>query len=116
MIEYLSHGYTLTDQALQRAIDYDHKNGISQRFYNILNSALGTAQSYDQKLGVTQRAATIDEKYAIHERAKSTATGLWTYFENALGTPTGKKVRSFYDDRRKEVLEIHNEARRYFFV
>jgi RNA recognition motif-containing protein len=111
--EYLSHGYTLTDQALQRAIDYDHKNGISQRFYNVLNSALVTAQSYDQKLGVTQRAAAVDEKYAIQERAKSTATGLWQYFENALDTPTGKKVRSFYDDRRKDVLDIHTEARRY---
>jgi len=35
-----------------------------------------------------------------------------TYFENALGTPTGKKVRAFYDDRRKDALDIHAEARR----
>jgi len=31
--EYLSHGYTVTDQALQRAIDYDHTHGLSKRFY-----------------------------------------------------------------------------------
>jgi len=112
LAEYLSQGYTLTDQALQKAIEYDHKNGISKRFHALLNSALGTAHTYDQKLGVTSRAVAVDEKYAIHERAKSTATGLWRYFENALDTPTGKKVRSFYDDRKKEALEIHNEARR----
>jgi hypothetical protein len=35
------------------------------------------------------------------------------YFENALDTPTGKKVRTFYDDRKKEALDIHAEARRY---
>jgi hypothetical protein len=34
------------------------------------------------------------------------------YFENALDTPTGKRVRTFYDDRRKDVLDIHTEARR----
>ena len=54
----------------------------------------------------------VDEKYGIQNRAKSGISGLMRYFENALGTPTGKKVRTFYDDRRKEVLEIHNEARR----
>jgi len=112
LAEYLSHGYTLTDQALQRAIDYDHQTGISQRFYNLLNNAIGTVQGVDQKLGVTQRAVAVDEKYAIQERAKSTASGLMRYFENALDTPTGKKVRGFYDDRRKDVLQIHAEARR----
>jgi hypothetical protein len=91
----------------------DHTHGISKRFYGLLNSALGTAAAADQKLGVTQRAAAVDEKYAIQEKAKSTATGFMQYFETALDTPTGKKVRAFYDDRRKEALDIHNEARRY---
>jgi hypothetical protein len=112
-IEYLSHGYTLTDQALQKAIEYDQTHGLSARFYNLLNGAIGTAQGVDQRLGVTQRAVAVDEKFAIQEKAKSTASGLMRYFENALGTPTGKKVRSFYDDRKKEALEIHAEARRY---
>lgn len=108
----MSHGYTLTDHALHKAIDYDHTHGISKRFYGLLNTALGTAQDVDHKFGVTQRAAAVDEKYAIQERARSTATGLMRYFETALDTPTGKRVRTFYDDRRKDVMDIHNEARR----
>jgi len=115
LLEYLSHGYTLTDQALRKAIDYDHTHGLSKRFYSLLNAALGTAQGVDQKLGVTSKAVAVDEKYAIHERAKSTATGLMRYFETALDTPTGKRVRTFYDDRKKEVLDIHAEARRYYY-
>jgi len=98
---------------LNKAIDYDHTHGLSKRFYGLLNSALGTAQGVDQKFGVTQRAVAVDEKFSIQEKAKSTATGLMRYFEHALGTPTGQKVRSFYDDRKKEALEIHAEARRY---
>jgi len=110
--EYLSHGYTLTDQALQKAIEVDHTHGISKRFYGLLNNVLGTAQGVDQKFGVTQKAVAVDEKYAIQEKAKSTATGLMRYFESALDSPTGKKVRSFYDDSRKQALDIHAEARR----
>jgi len=110
--EYLSHGYTLTDQALQKAIEVDHTHGISKRFYGLLNAALGTAQGVDQKLGVTQRAVAVDEKFSIQEKAKSTATGLMRYFESALDSPTGKKVRTFYDDSKKQALDIHAEARR----
>jgi hypothetical protein len=73
---------------------------------------VSTAQTYDQKLGVTQRAQTMEDKYAITNKAKSAGHGLFRYFESALDTPAGQKVRSFYDDRRKEVMEIHNEARR----
>jgi len=91
----------------------DHTHGISKRFYGLLNNVLGTAQGVDQKLGVTQKAVAVDEKYAIQEKAKSTATGLMRYFESALDSPTGKKVRSFYDDSRKQALDIHAEARRY---
>jgi hypothetical protein len=106
----------LTDQALQKAVDYDHNHGLSKHFYKLLNTALGTAQGVDQKLGVTQRAVAVDEKYAIQERAKSTATGLMRYFENALDTPTGKRVRTFYDDRKKDVFDIHTEARRFILL
>jgi hypothetical protein len=98
---------------LQKAIEIDHTHGISKRFHGVLNSALGTAQAADQRFGVTQRAAAVDEKYSIQEKAKSGMSGFMRYFETALDTPTGKRVRTFYDDRRKEVLEIHNEARRY---
>jgi len=110
--EYLSHGYTLTDQALQKAIEYDHKNGISKKFYGLLNSVLGTAQGVDQKLGVTSRATKVDEKYSIQDKVKETAGGLMRYFENALDTPTGKRVRTFYDDSSKQIMDIHTEARR----
>ena len=54
----------------------------------------------------------MDEKYGIQDRAKGGFSGLMRYFENALDTPTGKRVRTFYDDRRKEALDIHTEARR----
>ena len=38
--------------------------------------------------------------------------GLNSYFEKALGTPTGQKLASFYTQSDKQVRDIHAEARR----
>lgn len=35
-----------------------------------------------------------------------------SYFEKALDTPTGRRVRDFYIQSEKQVQDIHNEARR----
>ena len=35
-----------------------------------------------------------------------------SYFEQALGTPTGQRVRNFYASGNKQVMDVHNEARR----
>lgn len=34
------------------------------------------------------------------------------YYSKALGTPVGQKVRLFYTSTSKQVLDIHEEARR----
>jgi len=54
--EYLAHGYAITDMTSQRAIDLDHKHGISTRF-------LETLQKFDQKTKATQSAKAVDQKY-----------------------------------------------------
>lgn len=35
-----------------------------------------------------------------------------SYFEKALGTPTGQKLAAFYTSGDKQVRDIHTEARR----
>ena len=103
--EYLAHGYALSDQAIQRAIALDQKHGISSRFTNALTS-------FDDKYKATDRAKGLDESYKISHRATDAWTGLNSYFEKAMGTPTGQKLVSFYAKGDKEVRDIHNEARR----
>lgn len=54
--EYLAHGYIITDQTAEKAIDLDKKHGISNRF-------LETLQKLDQKVQATSKAKVVDEKY-----------------------------------------------------
>jgi RNA recognition motif-containing protein len=103
--EYLAHGYTVSDQAIQQAIALDNKHGFSNKFTNALTN-------FDTKFKATDRAKGIDEKYNITNQASTGWRGLTSYFEKALDTPTGQKVRDFYAQTDKQVRDIHTEARR----
>jgi hypothetical protein len=103
--EYLAHGYTLSDGVIQRAIALDSQHGFSNRF----TSALA---QFEDKYKATDKAKAVDHKYGVTERTMSAWAGLNSYFEKALNTPTGQKVRSFYVEGDKQVRDVHNEARR----
>jgi hypothetical protein len=103
--EYLAHGYTISDSAIQKAITLDNKHGLSSRFTNAL-------ANFDQKYKATDKAKNVDASYGVTERAMIGWRGLNSYFEKALDTPTGQKVRAFYAQSDKQVRDIHAEARR----
>jgi hypothetical protein len=103
--EYLAHGYTVSDQVIERALQLDKKHGVSQRFTNALSS-------FDQKYKATDTAKSVDTKYGVSDKATSVWGGLTSYFEKAIGTPTGQKIREFYIQGDKQVRDVHTEARR----
>jgi len=107
--EYLAHGYVIGDQGIQKALDLDHKHGVSAKFLN-------TLQTLDQKYAIQQKAATTDSKYQVTQKAQNVASTVWgglsSYYEKAAGTPTGQKFVNFYTQQQKQAIDIHNEAKR----
>jgi len=103
--EYLAHGYVLSDQALTRALDLDKQHGISNRFTAAL-------QKYDEKYRVTDKAKSVDQSYGVSNRGMQAWAGLNSYFEKAINTPQGQKLVDFYSKGNRQVMDIHNEARR----
>lgn len=95
----------MSDQVIQRAIQLDQKHGFSQKF-------TGALAGFDQKYKATDTAKSMDNKYGVSERAMSAWGGLSSYFEKAMGTPTGQRIREFYLQGDKQVRDVHNEARR----
>ncbi|KAK4993160.1 Protein vip1 [Elasticomyces elasticus] len=102
--EYLAHGYVISDKAIERAIALDNQHGISNRFMNALTN-------FDSKFKATEKAQAVDQKYGVTDKAYSGWRGLNSYFDKAMGTPTGQKVRQFYSVGNKQVIDVHNEAR-----
>ncbi|KKA30436.1 hypothetical protein TD95_005238 [Thielaviopsis punctulata] len=105
LAEYLAHGYVVGDAALEHAIELDKKHNVSQRFF-------ATLQGLDSKYKATDRARATDETYGISTRGRGLLFGLNSYFEKAVGTPTGKKIAKFYEEGSKQAQDIHAEARR----
>jgi len=109
LAEMLAQGYVIGDTALEKAIAFDKSAGLTSRFYNLLSTL-------DAKLHATDRAKATDQTYHITDKAANltnTATSTFSrYFEKFAGTPTGHKIRAFYEEGEKQVLDVHNEARR----
>lgn len=109
LAEMLAQGYTIADTALEKAISLDKQHGFTTKFYNLLHTL-------DSKLHATETAKTTDQTYHISEKAAGltrTATSTFSrYFEKFAGTPTGNRIRGFYQEGEKQVLDVHNEARR----
>ncbi|KAI9778877.1 MAG: hypothetical protein M1839_007840 [Geoglossum umbratile] len=103
--EYLAHGYVVGDQAVQKAIELDKKHGFSDRFTTAL-------KVFDSKYQATNKARSMDNTCGVTKTAGAGWRGINHYFEKALGTPTGQRVRTFYTQSEKQALDIHNEARR----
>jgi len=109
--EYLAKGYQLSDSILQRAIEIDQKQGISTRFVEYIKAldqgvgskALGPDQTVSGKLHET--VTRLDEQHGIRKQAED-------YYAKAISSPFGQKVLSFYSTTSKQVLDIHEEARR----
>lgn len=116
--EYLARGYKLSDQVLQRAIELDSQHGISKRFLSYIQSldttlgekTLGPQKTISGKVQetlaqATEQAKTIDQQKGISTKATD-------YYSRALSSPWGQKVKAFYTTTSKQVLDIHEEARR----
>lgn len=104
LAEYLAHGYHISDQVIARGIALDQQHGISNRFMKALTD-------FDGKYHATERTKAMDDKYKVSERAQSAWLGMSSYFDKTLNTPTGQKLRAFYDQGQKQVMDVHNEAR-----
>jgi len=116
--EYLARGYKLSDTVLQRAIEIDNKQGISKRFLSYITTldssigarALGPDQTISGKVQSTfgsasQQARSVDEQRGITKTAND-------FYVKAFSSPLGQKVRQFYTSTSKQIVDIHEEARR----
>jgi len=104
LAEYLAHGYVLSDKVIEKALALDTQHGISAKFQQALSN-------FDSKYNATDKARTVDDKYGVTRSATQAWNGFNSYFDAAVNTPSGQKLRQFYDAGNRQVLDVHNEAR-----
>jgi len=104
LAEYLAHGYVISDKVIERGLALDQQHGISNKFTTAL-------KNFDEKYKATDKTRSIDQQYGVTNRAIGAWAGLNSYFDKAINTPNGQKLRDFYVQSSKQVLDVHNEAR-----
>lgn len=112
LAEYLAHGYHIADQIIERGMEYDSREGFTTAFREGLADCDKKFAEWDQKHHANDKVREIDEKHHLTRRATETWNSAQSYFEKALGTKTGQKLRKFYEENAKEIKDVHDEARR----
>ncbi|KAM0790305.1 hypothetical protein ACM66B_005606 [Microbotryomycetes sp. NB124-2] len=112
--EYLAAGYSLTDQAIERAIQADQQHGISQRFLNFFTPLANKVQQAAQPHidNAQTKLQQVDEKQGLTAKANAAAIIGTKYYNAALASPLGARVLSFYTRAEKSVRDVHEEALR----
>lgn len=106
--EYLAHGYILGDQAIAKAIALDQKHGISAKFSNCFHKI----QERAMKTTPAPANAGATPSPAPAKNLSSLINWSQPYYEKALNSKQGAKVKEFYTTTSKQVLDVHSEARR----
>lgn len=103
--EYLAHGYTISDNVINKAIAVDNTHGYTDRFTTLVKNA-------DAKTGATATLQNVDAKLGVTEKGREAWSRINSFFSSALETNAGHKILDFYSQGKKEVLDVHTEARR----
>ncbi|RCK64884.1 Protein vip1 [Candida viswanathii] len=105
--QLLADGYVLSDQIIDKGIQFDKKNGISQRFNDFITDLdKKYVHSDDPESSFNQKVQQAQQSYAksgIDEKLRQ-------YFDDASKTPWGLKIHEYYKNFVKDVNDVHQEA------
>ena len=94
------------------------KQGISARFlefWNSLDHKVGAKVVGEDKTvsgRLSESAAAAMQKGREIDQTRGVSSKFAEYYNRALATPIGQKVHEFYTTTSKQVLDVHEEARR----
>lgn len=105
--QLLADGYVVSDQVINKGIEFDKKNGISQKFNDFITSLdKKYVHSDDPDSKFNQQVQKAQESYA----KSGLDLKLRKYFEDASKLSLGLKIHEYYTSFVKDVNQVHQEA------
>ncbi|KAI5967206.1 hypothetical protein CANMA_003263 [Candida margitis] len=103
LAQLLADGYVLSDPIIERGLEFDKKNGVSQRFQSFISSLdKKYVHSQDPESTVNQQLQKAQSTFA--------SSGLQKYFDNAISSPLGQRIHKYYQSLAGDVKDVHEEA------
>lgn len=103
LAQLLADGYVLSDPIIERGLEFDKKNGVSQRFQSFISSLdKKYVHSQDPESTVNQQLQKAQSTFA--------SSGLQKYFDSAVNSPLGQRIHKYYQSLAGDVKDVHEEA------
>ncbi|KAI5949071.1 hypothetical protein KGF57_004901 [Candida theae] len=103
LAQLLADGYVLSDPIIERGLEFDKKNGVSERFQSFITSLdKKYVHSQDPESTVNQQLQRAQNTFA--------SSGLQKYFDSAVNSPLGKRIHKYYQSLAGDVKDVHEEA------
>lgn len=116
--QILASGYHLSDKVIAEAVAIDQRNGISNRFKNFLTDLdskyFHTDDPQSSSAQGLEKAQKQLNSLSARFQSRKYQDTLQGYFERATASPCGAKVHHFYKQVAKEVVDVHEEAKRLY--
>lgn len=103
--EYLANGYVLSDNLIQKAVQFDQKHGVSDRFRSFF-------KGIDDKYHIQAKGQEMNEKFQIDKKLNEGKKTLDSYLEKFKNDKYGAKINSVYTGVATDVSQVHQQARK----
>lgn len=116
LAQLLSQGYNLSDQLIEKSIKFDNEKGYTTKFKSFLNNLDSKyLHLQEPESSASKNLNSISNKFnslASSFQGSKYQQKLSHYYEKASSHPYGVKVHDFYKNLHKDVIDVHNEAKR----
>ncbi|ODV97831.1 hypothetical protein PACTADRAFT_30651, partial [Pachysolen tannophilus NRRL Y-2460] len=107
--QYLSQGYVLSDQLVEKAVAFDKEHGYSTKFKDFLGNLDEKFHIQDKN---NQIVSDANERFHLEENLNKGKSSLESYFDRFKQDKYGSRIHKFYTDIVKDTKDVHEEARR----
>ncbi|KAG7663043.1 uncharacterized protein J8A68_003425 [[Candida] subhashii] len=112
MAQLLSEGYLISDQIIAKALEFDKQHGFYNKFVDFVDSLdKKYVHLHDPESPVAKNVAMAQGKAQDLQSVFETSR-IGQYLVSAANHPLGIKIHDFYRGVTKDVLEVHEEAKR----
>lgn len=110
--ELLANGYVLQSSLVDKAVEFDKKQGISERFKSFIKGLDEKYHLQDKNKQLTEQTNSLYENSGIGGYWENGLRSLNTYLDKMKGDKYGSQVHDFYTKVANDAKAVNEEAKR----
>lgn len=110
--ELLANGYVLQSSLVEKAVQFDKENGISERFNNFIKGLDEKYHLQEKNQQVAEQTNSLYNDWGIEKHWNNGIRSLNSYIDKFKNDKYGSQVHEFYKNVTNDVKSVNDEALR----